>query len=203
MIRLGLPKGRMTAETDRFCAALGVDLTPGVLSYHAVVRNLEIAIFLMKAPDVARMLRRNLLDLGVAGDEWLMETGVPPDRRCFETRSYQASVCLLMAAGDPRPPWCIRSVVTPYPNLARSLLRQTAPQSEIMAVNGSSEALVPRIADACVDVVETGTSAALNALVIRKSFRHVTTHLARSAKCDPVVAAPIIDLLASARELVR
>jgi ATP phosphoribosyltransferase len=203
MIRLGLPKGRMAAETDRFCAALGVDLSPGVLSYQAVVRNLEIAIFLMKVPDIARMLRRNLLDLGVTGDEWLMETGVSLGRRCFETRSYEASVCLLMAAGDPRPLWRIRSVVTPYPNLAWDLLCQTAPQSEIVAVNGSSEALVPHIADACVDVVETGTSAAVNALVVRRSFRHVTTHLARSEKCDPVVVAPIVDLLASAQGLVR
>src|SRR5262245_6390600 len=203
MIRLGLPKGRMTAETDRFCAALGVSLTPGVLSYKTAVESLEVAIFLVKAPDVARLLGRNLLDLGLTDDEWLMETGASPDRRCFETRSYEATVCLLMAADDPRPPRCIRSVVTPYPNLARNLLRQTAPQSEVLAINGSSEALVPGIADACVDVVETGMSAVLNGLVVCKSFRHVTTHLARSEKCDPVVAAPIVDLLASAQELVR
>jgi ATP phosphoribosyltransferase len=203
MIRLGLPKGRMAAETDRFCAALGVNVTPGVLSYTAVAGGQEIAVFLMKAPDVARLLRRSLLDLGLAGDEWLMETGASPDRRCFETRSYQATVCLLMSAHDPRPSWCIRSVVTPYPNLARNLLRQMAPRPEILAVSGSSEALVPGIADACLDVVETGTSAALNALVIRKSFGHVTTHLARSQNCDPVVVAPIVELLAGALGLVR
>jgi ATP phosphoribosyltransferase len=203
MIRLGLPKGRMTAETDRFCAALGVRLTPGVLSYKTVLGGQEIAIFLLKAPDVARLLRRNLLDLGLTGDEWLMETGASPGSRCFETGSYEASVCLLMAANDPRPLRHIRSVATPYPNLARNLLRQTAPRSEIMTVNGSSEALVPGIADACVDVVETGMSAALNALAIRRSFREVTTCLARSEQCDPAVVAPIIDLLAEAKGLVR
>jgi ATP phosphoribosyltransferase len=203
MIRLGLPKGRMTAETDRFCAALGVNLTPGVLSYRTAVGNLEIAIFLLKAPDVARLLRRNLLDLGLTGDEWLIETGASPESRCFETRSYEASLCLLMAADDPRPPGRIRSVGTPYPNLARNLLRRTAPRSEIMTVNGSSEALVPGIADACLDVVETGTSATLNALVIRESFIQVTTHLARSEQCDPAAVSPIIDLLADAKELVR
>jgi ATP phosphoribosyltransferase len=203
MIRLGLPKGRMTAETDRFCTALGVNLTPGVLSYRTAIGSLEVAVFLLKAPDVARLLKRNLLDLGLAGDEWLMETGASPDSRCFETRTYEASLCLLMAANDPRPPWCIHSVATPYPNLARNLLHPTAPRSEIMAVSGSSEALVPGIADACVDVVETGASATLNALVIRESFGQVTTHLARSEQCDPAAVAPIIDLLADAKELVR
>jgi ATP phosphoribosyltransferase len=174
----------------------------GVLSYRTTVRSLEIAIFLVKPPDVARLLRRSLLDFGLTGDEWLMATGASLDRRCFETRSYEATVCLLMAADDPRPPWCIRSVATPYPNLARNLLRHTAPQSEVMPVAGSSEALVPGIADACVDVVESGRSAALNGLVVRQSFDHVTTHLARSEKCDPVMVAPIVELLAGARELV-
>lgn len=196
-------KGRMAAETDRFCAALGVNLRPGVLSYRTAVGSLGVAIFLMKAPDVARLLRRNLLDLGLAGDEWLLETGACPGCRCLETRSYEASLCLLMAADDPRPPWRIRSVVTPYPSLARNLLRQTAPHSNVMAVSGSTEALVPDIADACMDVVETGASAALNALMIRKSFGHVTTHLARSERCDPAAVAPVVELLADARELVR
>lgn len=203
MIRIGLPKGRMTAETDSFCAALGVNLTPGVLSYKTVLGSQEVAIFLLKAPDVARLLQRNLLDLGLTGEEWLMETGAPPDRRCLETRSYEAAVCLLTAEDDPRPTWCMRSVVTPYPNLARDLLHQTTPHAEIMAVSGSSEALVPAIADACVDIVETGTSAALNALVVRKTFAQVTTHLARSEGCDPEVVAPVIDLLADAKGLVR
>jgi ATP phosphoribosyltransferase len=203
MIRIGLPKGRMMSEADRFCSALDVKVELGVLSYKTMVGRLEVSIFLMKAPDVARLLRRNLLDLGLTGDEWLMETGAPAHRRCFETRSYEAAVCLLMAEDDPRPVRRIRSVVTPYPNLARSLLTETAPDAEIMAVSGSSEALVPDIADACLDVVETGASAALNALVIRRSFEHVTTHLVRSEECDPRVVAPIVELLADAQRLAR
>jgi ATP phosphoribosyltransferase len=144
-----------------------------------------------------------MLDLGLTGDEWLMETGTDPDRRCFEARPYMASLCLLMAESDPRPPWCIRSVVTPYPNVARRLLSRAAPDSEIIPVRGSTEALVPDIADACVDVVETGTSAALNSLVIRESFDQVTTHLVRSEACDPLTVAPVVELLAEAQGLVR
>jgi ATP phosphoribosyltransferase len=203
MIRLGLPKGRMAPESDRFCNALGVKVRPGVLSYRTTAKGLDIAVFLVKAPDVARLLRRNLLDLGLTGDEWLMESGSGPDCRCFEARSYMASICLLMAEGDPRPSWSIQSVVTPYPNLARRLLGKIAPGSEVMAVNGSTEALVPGIADAGLDVVETGTSAALNSLVVRESFDQVTTHLVRSEACDPFTVAPIVELLAEGQGLVR
>jgi ATP phosphoribosyltransferase len=203
MIRLGLPKGRMAGESERFCAALGVPIRAGVLSYRTTLGGLQICVHLLKAPDVARLLRRNILDLGLTGDEWLMETGISLDRRCFEARSYEAAVCLLMAQGDPRPPGRIRSVVSPYPNLARSLLRETAPGAEIMAISGSSEALVPGIADASIDLVETGTSAALNALAVRQSFEYVTTHLVASEGCDTVAAAPVVELLAGAMDVLR
>jgi ATP phosphoribosyltransferase len=203
MIRLGLPKGRMAPDTDRFCTALGVTTTSGVLSYQTAVRGLPVSVHLLKAPDVARLLRRNLLELGLVGDEWLMETGISPDRRCFRARSYEATVCLLMAQADRRASARIRSVVTPYPKLALRLLRDVAPTAEILAINGSSEALVPGIADACLDLVETGTSAGLNALAVRQRFDEVTTHLVRSKQCDPTTVAPVVDVLAGAMEAVR
>jgi ATP phosphoribosyltransferase len=203
VIKIGLPKGRTASDSERFCAALGVETRPGVLSYRTTVGDLGIAVFLLKMPDVARLLRSNVLDLGLAGDEWLMEAGVSSDRRCFEARSYEASVCLLMAEDDYRPPRRIRSVVTPYPRLARSLLSATAPDLQIVPVSGSSEALVPDIADACIDLVESGTSAALNALVIRESYQRVTTHLVRSETSDPLAVAPVVELLAGALEVAR
>ena len=83
-IRLGLPKGRMGSDSYRFCSALGVEVRAGVLSYRTKVGSLAVSIHLMKAPDVARLLMSNSLDLGLTGDEWLMETGVSLDRRCFE-----------------------------------------------------------------------------------------------------------------------
>lgn len=196
MIRLGLPKGRMAAESGRICRALGITPRAGVLSYQARAGALPVSIHLLKAPDIVRMLRDGLLDLGLACDEWLMETGAPLSHRCLEARLYTASVCLLTGYADRRPLRCLRSVVTPYPSLARTVLGGIAPGAAIIGVSGSTEALVPGIADACLDVVETGTSAALNGLIIRRSLMHVTTHLARSAQCDLAAAEPVVSLLA-------
>lgn len=203
MIKVGLPKGRMAAATDRFCAALGVTTRPGVLSYQTAVEGTPVSVHLLKAPDVALLLRRDLLDLGLAGDEWLTETGLGPDRRCFKAWSYEATVCLLMARGDARLPRHLRSVATPYPSMARSLLRTIAPTAEILPVSGSSEALVPGIADACLDLVETGASAERNDLAIRQWFGHVTTHLVCSGQCDLNIVAPVVARLAGAMEAAR
>jgi ATP phosphoribosyltransferase len=203
MIRLGLPKGRMASDARRFCDALGVEMRAGVLRYRAAVGNVEVMVHLLKAPDVAWLLNRGLLDLGLVGDEWLMEVGIPFSCRCFEVQSYSAILCLLMARGDPRSVGQVRSVATPYPRLAQRLLRDVAPGSAALAVAGSSEALVPDIADACLDVVETGQSAALNGLTVRASFDPVTTHLVRSRTCDRGIAGPVVELLAGAMELTR
>jgi ATP phosphoribosyltransferase len=203
MIRLGLPKGRMAPDASRFCMAMGVELRAGVLSYRAAVAGAEVAIYLLKAPDVASFLMRNQLDLGLAGDEWLMETGIPLERRCFEVRSYVATLGLLMAFSDSRSVDELRSVATPYPRLARRLAREAAPLAAVMPVAGSTEAVVPDIADACLDVVETGRSAALNGLAVRRSFDEVTTHLVRSERCDLAAATPVVELLAGAMEFAR
>jgi len=80
VIRLGLPKGRGIAETRRLCSALGVQIKPGVLRYETQIDGAPVAIFLMKAPDIARMLRQNALDLGLTGDDWLMEHDVARQR---------------------------------------------------------------------------------------------------------------------------
>jgi len=203
MIRVGLPKGRMAAATERFCDALGVITRPGVLSYRTAVEGLPVSVHLLKAPDVARLLRRNLLDLGRAGDEWLMETGISPDRRCFEARSYEATIGLLMSRDDPRSTRHIRSVATPYPNLARSVLCTIVPAAEVLPVSGSSEALVPSVADACIDLVESGASADLNGLAVRQRFDQVTTHIVRSWRHDQDTMAPVVARLAGAMEVTR
>lgn len=200
MIRIGFPKGRMLAQSARFCAALGVELKPGKLRHVTRVGNLAVTIHLLKAQDIGRMLATQLLDLGLTGDEWLMETGVPPECRCLETGSYRANLGLLMASYDSRPSRCIRSIATPYPRLTRRLMRDVAPGAEVLAVSGSSEALVPDLADACVDIVESGNTAALNELVVRQSLAEVTTHLVRSPRCPPEDAALIVDQISQLQE---
>ena len=103
-----------------------------------------------------------------------------------------------MAARDRRSLRWIRSVVTPYPGLARALLGDVVPDCQVMAVAGSSEGLVPDVGDACLDLVETGNSAACNGLVIRRTFRQVTTHVARSSRAGLGVVAPVLDVITSA-----
>jgi len=203
MIKVGLPKGRrLDSDSRRLCLALGIQVEPGVLSYQTRLDDVAVGVYLMKSPDIARMLGRNRLDLGLAGDDWLMEAGIPVRSWCFDAAPYTASVCLLMTESDRRPVRSIQSLITPYPNLARSLLHSSVPGLQVAAVSGSSEGLVPDLGDACLDLVETGSTAALNGLAVRESFGAVSAHVARSERSVAAALESIVELLAGARVAV-
>ena len=52
MIKVGLPKGRMIAQSEAICAALGAEIKPGVLRYTANLDDCPVGIYLLKAPDI-------------------------------------------------------------------------------------------------------------------------------------------------------
>ncbi len=200
MIKVGLPKGRMAEQSEKIGSALGATIKPVALRYISEINDSPVGIYLLKAPDIALMVKDGILDIGLTGDEWLLEHGVSPECWCGEAGSYVASVSLLMADGDGRSWSRLRSVATPYPNLARALLGGAVSGCRIMAVSGSSEALVPDVADACLDLVETGETASRNGLTVRKVFRRVTTHIARSDRAEPGDLDPVLKVIASVTE---
>jgi ATP phosphoribosyltransferase len=200
---LGLPKGRLLEDSHRFCGALGIEVRRGVLRYQSVVDGRAVTVHLLKMQDIARLLVSDQLHLGVVGDEWLMEIGSPPQRRILESGSYQANLCLITPAGEGRALSDLRLIASPYPRVAAQRLARIAPTAGIMAIGGSSEALVPDIADAAFDVVETGASTAANGLRVAAEFDAVTTHLVRSGRCPQDAAASVASALATQCPAVR
>lgn len=198
-LRLGLPKGRVMNDSRRACRALGVDPRPGVLRYTTKVAGRAVSVHFLKIHDIARLLASGHLDIGVTGDEWLMESAVAPEQRVLQTGSYHARLSLLTCRGNDSPLSALGLVATPYPLLANRLLVSMAPNASVVAVTGSTEALVPDVVEAALDVVESGASAAANGLVVRADFGHVTTHLVRSMWCPPDVAEEVGAMVMPAR----
>jgi ATP phosphoribosyltransferase len=196
VLSLGLPKGRVLKKTHALCKAIGIALRPRVLSYRANIAGHDLCVYFLKLQDIGRLLAADLLDLGVTGDEWLLEAGIPSNQRCAVFDWYQARLCLLTAKADHREFKQLHRLVTPYPRTAACLLMPIVPGAEILSVTGSTESLVPGIADGAIDLVETGNSAAANDLAIRLDFLGVTTRMARSRKCDQDLAVIIAAQLA-------
>jgi ATP phosphoribosyltransferase regulatory subunit len=169
-LTIGLPKGRLSAPV---LDALGeLAPTPGALDTRALVvpgRTGELRFLLLKPADVPAYVERGAADLGIAGLDVLRES--PAD--VLEPLVTALGVCNLCLCGLPGSdlPARVRAgslrVATKYPAMARKALASRGLVAEIIPLHGSVElAVVADLADAIVDIVETGATLRANGLVV-------------------------------------
>lgn len=176
MITFGLPKGRLA---DEVVAALG-DLGPAEADARAlVVPSLSpgLRFLMLKPPDVPAYVERGAADLGFAGLDVLRES--PADvLEPLVTRLGACRLCLCSAPGtdlDARMRAGRLRVATKYPRLARSALGARGLVAELIPLHGSVElAVAVGLADAIVDLVQTGRTLEANGLVVREMLLEST-----------------------------
>jgi ATP phosphoribosyltransferase len=161
-VRLGLPKGRLLPVSNRVLAGLKLERdSPSVYR----LAHTDVTVWLLKMCDIPWLVQEGHLDLGLAPDEWVEETG-PLCERLATIDGYSTRVSVL-APGKclPTPKQGERlRVATAFPNVARRYLN-TRDDVEILAAHGSAEAYPPELADVVVDCVETGDTARLHGLL--------------------------------------
>ena len=177
---IGLPKGRGLDYTKKMCMQIGIKLEDGLSRYEGTS---NIVIHILKFGDIAELLALGALDLGVTGDEWLLEAEGwrNPIDRLASVPIYTAQLCLLVPH-DCRDVQDIKMVTSPFPRLAERLISDFKPRPEILPNRGTSEALVPDFADAAIDVVETGMTAKRHGLVPVVDYGKVEACLAHSRR---------------------
>jgi ATP phosphoribosyltransferase len=206
-VRIGLPKGRGLDYTRRACAFIDIELRPGLSRYETRWGRHRIVLHILKFSDIAGLIAMGALDLGVTGEEWLLETGmleraaaaVPSSAgldianvRLGYVSVYLGRLCLLSPVDSTKASE-LGVIASPYARLARRLTADLCPRPRILAVRGTSESLVPDLADAAIDVVETGRTARLHGLRVAADYGTIATCLTRSAAFD---TGPIQDLIA-------
>ncbi len=168
MLRLVLPKGSLERATlELFAAAdLAVERTSAV-DYRASIDDPRIDdVRIMRPQEIPRYVADGLFDLGVTGRDWIEETGA--EVVSLGPLSYSKAsarpvrVVLAVAADSP-----VRSaadlarrcrVATEYPELTRRYLAERGVDADVRLSYGATEAKVPEIADAIVEITETGSA---------------------------------------------
>ena len=170
-IRLGLPKGSLQETTARLVTQAGFKLRISDRSYYPDIDDPEIECLLIRAQEMARYVQNGVLDAGITGIDW--------------TRECRAKV---KEIADLRAPWPnygpVRWVVavkedskikkpadlqgcrisTEVVNLTRAYLRRHGVKAEVEFSWGATEVKPPVLADAIIDVTETGSSLRANSL---------------------------------------
>jgi ATP phosphoribosyltransferase len=176
LLSLVIPKGSLERATlDLFDAA---DLTVRRSSdrdYHAVIDDPRIdRVRFLRPQEIPSYVEQGLFDFGITGRDWITETGadVASLGELHYSKATGDPVRVVLAVPATRPwqttddlPEGVR-ISTEFPSLTRRYLEEHGVKAVVIPSYGATEAKVPDIVDAIVDLTETGASLVRNGLRI-------------------------------------
>ena len=169
-LRIALTKGRLEKDTVGLLEQAGYDCTAVREKGRRLILpigNGEIEVVLAKAADVITYVENGVCDLGVVGKDTIMENG----RSFYEILDLGFGKCRFALAGkkgtDFYSGYNEKTIATKYPNVTRGFFEGKGMDIRVIKIEGSVE-LAPLLglADAIVDIVETGSTLKENGLVI-------------------------------------
>jgi ATP phosphoribosyltransferase len=202
-IRLGIPKGSLQETTGRLFGLAGFNLRISGRSYYPTIDDPEISCVLIRPQEMARYVAQGVLDCAITGLDWLLETGA----QVAEIADLKApwpnygTVRWVMAAKEDSPFQQVtdlqgKRIATEAVGLTQRFLTQHNVTAEVEFSWGATEVKPPLLADAIVDVTETGSSLRANQLkimhtVLESTPRFIANHTAlenswKRAKIDEI-----------------
>jgi ATP phosphoribosyltransferase len=187
LLSLVLPKGSLERATlELFDAA---DLTVRRSSdrdYHATIDDPRIdKVRFLRPQEIPSYVAGGLFDFGITGRDWITETGAQVtslgELQYSKATSSPVRVVLAVPASQPWEsvadlPDGLR-ISTEFPELTRRFLESRGVKASIVPSYGATEAKVPDIVDAIVDLTETGSSLRRNGLRILETLLTSYTEL--------------------------
>ena len=172
-LKLGLPKGSLQDATLQLLARAGWRVTVSSRSYFPNIDDPEITCMLVRAQEMARYVETGALDAGITGRDWVLETGaeVQEMAELLYAKQSLAPVRWVLAVPDNDPAQSARDlqgkvIATEVVNLTKKYLARHGVEARVEFSWGATEVKVPQLADAIVEITETGSSLRANRLRI-------------------------------------
>jgi ATP phosphoribosyltransferase len=166
VLRLVLPKGSLERATIDLFEAADLSVIRGSdVDYRATIKDHRISeVRVLRPQEIPRYVADGLFDIGITGRDWVEETGsnvVSLGELAYsKATSNPIQVVLAVAAESP---WTSArdmpdgvKVSTEYPLLTERFFAESGVKADVVLSYGATEAKVPEIADAVVEITETG-----------------------------------------------
>ncbi|AGY77461.1 ATP phosphoribosyltransferase [Clostridium autoethanogenum] len=180
-VKIALTKGRIEKEAVNIFQKSGIDCSEVInkgrkLIFHNEEDNIDFV--LVKAPDVLTYVEHGVVDVGIVGKDTLLEQ----NKDFYEVLDLGFGKCKFSVAGPKNSNFYSgynrKKIATKYPNVARNYFRKLGQDVEIIKIEGSVElAPILGLADAIVDIVETGTTLKENGLVVYENICDISARM--------------------------
>ncbi len=194
LLKLGIPAGSLQEATAELFRKAGFNITFSSRSYYPSIDDPEIECLLIRAQEMARYVEQGVLDAGITGYDWVRETSADVIEICelVFSKVSRRPVRWVLCVPNDSPVQSVKDlegkrIATEAVGLTRSFLAEHGVTAEVEFSWGATEVKPPRLADAIVEVTETGSSLRANDLRIVAEVLQSTTRLiaSRDVQHDP------------------
>lgn len=182
ILKIGLPKGSLQESTFKLFAKAGYRISATSRSYFPNINDPEMKAMLVRAQEMSRYVEDGVMDVGITGRDWVRENGsqVEEVAELIYAKQGLKPVRWVLAVPADSP---IRSakdlqgkrVATELVNVTKEYLKRNGVTADVEFSWGATEAKPPELADAIIEVTETGSSLKANNLVILETVMESST----------------------------
>ena len=204
LLKLGIPAGSLQQATIELFKKSGYNISLTSRSYVPTIDDTEIECLSLRAQEMARYVANGDLDAGLTGYDWITETESDV-HEVAELRFSKVSrrpVRWVLCVPEDSPIQEVKQlegkrIATEGVNLTKQFLKQHGVNAKVEFSWGATEVKPPKLADAIVEVTETGSSLRANNLriiaeVLQSTTRFIANH---KAYADPWKKKKIDDIV--------
>ena len=212
VLKLGIPKGSLQESTLSIFKQAGYDINVRSRNYYPTIDDDEIECMLIRAQEMARYVEGGELDCGLTGLDWIKENRadvVDVTELIYAKASFKPIKWVLAVKEDSD----IKSVkdlegktiATEVVNLTTDYLASHGVKANVEFSWGTTEVKVPKLADAIVEITETGSSLRANNLKIIDTVLETTTRFIANKKAyaDPAKRKKMDNLIMMLQSVIN
>ncbi len=184
ILKLGIPKGSLENATIDLFRRAGFHITTSSRSYFPSIDDPEIECMLIRAQEMARYVEDGVLDAGLTGRDWVEECEANVETVCNLIYAKQSfgKVRWVLAVPQASPCHSVKdlegkTVATELVATTKRYLAANNVKAKVEFSWGATEVKPPELADAIVEVTETGSSLRANKLRIIETVLESNTQL--------------------------
>jgi ATP phosphoribosyltransferase len=173
LLKLGLPKGSLQEASLQLFRRAGYEISVNTRSYFPSIDDEEIECMLIRAQEMARYVEDGILDAGLTGKDWILENDaiVIEVADLVYAKQTFGKVRWVLAVPEKSPFQSVKDlqgkiIATELVGVTRRYLERNGVKAKVEFSWGATEVKPPVLADAIVEVTETGSSLRANGLRI-------------------------------------